>query len=209
LNINDLLKKVSQDEKANVITHGFGLLLCILSAPPLLISVQSNIDYIGLVIFIAGMSFMFLCSTFYHLATDESNKNRWRIADHISIFVLIGCTYTPFILIYYNTDDGLFFLKIHWVIIAAGIIFKLIYKTKFEIISLVLYLALGWMVIFIYNDITRNMPLIVNYFLLAGGSFYTIGVIFYINTRLAWHHAIWHIFVILGCAGHYIALYLS
>jgi hemolysin III len=152
---------------------------------------------------------MFLSSTIYHITNKDILKNRWRIVDHISIFLLIGSSYTAFILLYYPTSFGLKFLAAHWVIIVFGIIFKLIFKTRFEIVSLALYLCLGWMVVFIYQDITANMTTIVENWLLAGSAFYTIGVLFYIQTKLAWNHAIWHIFVIFGCASHYLALYLS
>ena len=101
------------------------------------------------------------------------------------------------------------FLLLHWIIILFGIGFKLVFQTKYEIVSLSLYLILGWMVLFIYKDITYNMADSVRYWLLGGGISYTIGVYFYVKTHLAWHHAIWHIFVILGCAFHWIALYLS
>ena len=197
------------DEKANVITHGFGLVLAILAAPWLLWSEWQPIHLLGLSVFVFGMVFMFTSSTCYHLANKEVRKNKWRLIDHLSIFILIGSTYTPFILYYYNTQSGMRFLLLHWVIIVFGIVFKLIFKTRFEIVSLTLYLVLGWMVLFIYRDITLNMSDTVNFWLIAGGISYTIGVYFYIKTHLAWHHAIWHIFVIFGCAAHYIALYLS
>ena len=209
LYIKKLFLNLSLDEKANVITHGIGLLLAILAAPWLIITAFQPQLILGLGIFMFGMIFMFTSSTLYHLANKDVRKNRWRIVDHISIFILIGSTYTPFILYYYNTSVGLKFLLLHWVIIALGIIFKLVYKTKYELISVCLYLVLGWMVLFIYDDITISMSSTVHSWLIAGGISYTIGVYFYIKTHLAWHHAIWHIFVIGGCFSHYAALYLS
>lgn len=207
--IKFLYQNLSLDEKANVITHGFGLMLAILASPFLLNSEVTSSQFFGLCIFSLGMVFMFFSSTIFHLSNKEIWKNRWRLVDHISIFILIGATYTPFILFYYNTAEGIHFLKIHWFIIAFGILFKLIFKTNYEIVSLSLYLVLGWMVLIIFNDITANMSPTVIFFLLAGGISYTIGVYFYVKTHLAWHHAVWHIFVILGCAGHFMALFLS
>jgi len=207
--IKFLYQNLSLDEKANVITHGFGLILAILASPFLLNSEVTSSQFFGLCIFSLGMVFMFFSSTIFHLSNKEIWKNRWRLVDHISIFILIGATYTPFILFYYNSAEGIQFLKIHWLIIAFGILFKLIFKTNYEIVSLTLYLVLGWMVLIIFNDITANMSTMVKFFLLAGGICYTIGVYFYVKTHLAWHHAVWHIFVILGCAGHFMALFLS
>ena len=91
----------------------------------------------------------------------------------------------------------------------CGVIFKLIFKARYEIISLVLYLVLGWMVLFIYDEISKNMTDAVKFCLMAGGLSYTIGVFFYVKTSIQWNHAIWHILVILGGAGHFIALLLS
>lgn len=207
--IRSLYVNLSLDEKANVMTHAIGLILAILAAPWLLMSEWQPILILGLAIFVFGMIFMFTSSTCYHLANKDVRKNRWRLVDHLSIFILIGSTYTPFILYYFNTHSGMRFLWLHWIIIVFGIIFKLVFKTRFEIVSLALYLILGWMVLFIYKDITLNMTDTVKFWLIAGGISYTIGVYFYIKTHLAWHHAIWHIFVIFGCAAHYTALYLS
>lgn len=207
--INSLYQKLPLDEKANVLTHGAGLILALLFSPVLLFSQAFSPQFWGLCVFILGMTFMFFSSTFYHLSNIEVLKNAWRIVDHISIFLLIGGTYTPFILYYYYTPDGLKFLLLHWIIIASGILFKLIFKTRFEIVSLALYLVLGWMVVFIYDDISKNMSDIVKYWLIGGGLSYTIGVYFYVRTSIQWNHAIWHIFVLFGCAGHYIALLYS
>jgi len=204
-----LYKNLPLDEKANVITHGAGLVLALVFTPVLLYSEAISLKFWGLVTFSFGMVSMFFCSTFYHLANKEIRKNRWRILDHISIFILIGCTYTPFILFYYHTAEGLAFLRLHWSIILFGVIFKLIFKTKFEIVSLALYLILGWMVVFIFKEISSGMSSGVIFWLLAGGMSYTIGVYFYVKTSIQWNHAIWHIFVLLGCSGHYIALFLS
>ncbi|MBK8348149.1 MAG: hemolysin III family protein [Saprospiraceae bacterium] len=208
-NIKRLYHNLPLDEKANFVTHGVGLLLALIFLPFLLSSESDLLKFKGLCVFAFGMVFMFLSSTCYHLANKEIRKNRWQLVDHISIFMLIGGTYTPFILYYYNTPEGMNFLLLHWLIIATGVAFKLIFKTKYEIVSLLLYLVLGWMVVFIFDEISRGMSGPVLYLLIAGGLSYTIGVYFYVKTRLAWHHAIWHIFVILGCTGHFIALLLS
>ncbi|MBK7637727.1 MAG: hemolysin III family protein [Saprospiraceae bacterium] len=209
INIKFLYKNLPINEKVNVITHGTGLLLSVLLCPLLLFSENLSLQFLGLCVFTFGLIFMFFSSTFYHLANKDVRKNRWRVVDHISIFFLIGGTYTPFILFYYNTKEGLAFLLLHWMIIAGGVLFKLIFKTKYEIISLVLYLVLGWMILFIYDEISKNMTDAVKFCLMAGGLSYTIGVFFYVKTSIQWNHAIWHILVILGGAGHFIALLLS
>lgn len=198
--------QISAKEQANVLTHAIGLLLVILCCPLLLMSEPVHEPWFGLVIFIIGMTFTYFSSAYYHLHPEGIVKDKWRIVDHISIFILIGSTYTPFILFYYNVPEGNTFLFIHWMIILGGILFKLIFKDKYEVFSLTLYLFLGWMVLLIYDPITANMSEQVKFWLFVGGLNYTIGVIFYVWKKLYYHHAIWHIFVILGSAGHYLAL---
>lgn len=208
-NFFTLFEKLRPDEKFNVITHGAGLILSLILCPFLLYSEGSDFHFFGLCVFTFGLIFMFFSSTLYHLAHHEDKKFRWRIADHSSIFLLIGGTYTPFIFYYHNTKEGISFLMIHWMIILGGILFKLIFKTKYEIFSLILYLVLGWMVVFIYDEIIANMASVVKFWLIAGGLSYTAGVYFYVRDHVKWHHGIWHIFVIMGSGGHFIALFLS
>lgn len=198
--------QISAKERANVITHAIGLLLVILFCPVLLMSERVHPPWYGLVIFIIGMVFTYFSSAYFHLQTEGMIKDRWRIVDHISIFILIGSTYTPFILFHFNVPDGHTFLFVHWMIILGGILFKLIFKDKYEVFSLTLYLLLGWMVLFIYDPITQHMTDHVKLWLFVGGLSYTTGVIFYVWEKLYYHHAIWHIFVMLGSAGHYMAL---
>jgi len=209
LNIKFLFNNLPINEKVNVITHGIGLVLALLLSPVLLLTESNTTNLQGLAVFVFGMVFMFFSSTFYHLANKDVRKNRWRVVDHISIFFLIGGTYTPFILYYYDSPPGIKFLTLHWGIILMGVLFKLIYKTRFEIVSLMLYVVLGWMVAFVYDEISIGMSNFVKFWLIAGGLSYSIGVFFYVRTNIPWNHAIWHILVMVGCASHFIALLYS
>jgi len=100
LNIKFLFNNLPINEKVNVITHGIGLVLALLLSPVLLLTESNTTNLQGLAVFVFGMVFMFFSSTFYHLANKDVRKNRWRVVDHISIFFLIGGTYTPFFLYY-------------------------------------------------------------------------------------------------------------
>lgn len=200
---------LSHEEKANVITHGMGLLLIILLSPLLIFKMLdgSQWNLIGAISFCLGALFVFFSSTYYHLAQQEKRKKVWRTIDHIAIFFLIGGTYTPFILKYHFTREGLIFLGIHWCIIAAGVIFKIFFTGRLEIISTILYLFLGWMVIFIIRPVTEGMSDTVLIWMIVGGISYTAGVIFYAWERLPFNHSIWHIFVLAGCMSHFMAIY--
>jgi hemolysin III len=201
--------RLKLDEKFNFVTHFAGLVSVILITPLLIYYAHSDEQSIAFMIYSLGAGFMFMSSSFYHLAIDPQKKEVWQLLDYISIFVLIGCSYTAFIYLYLNTKLGHIFLIFHWFIIILGIAFRILEKEKYKSISLTLYIFLGWMVILIFNDITANMPYIVKVLLVVGGLFYTIGVYFFIDRKMRLSHAIWHIFVLLGVASHYLSLYYS
>ena len=209
IKLNTHLSLMTQEERANAFTHGIGFGAIIVFSPFLLASQPYSPQFIGLCSFVFGMSFMFFCSTVYHMVIDERRKKIWRTIDHISIYILISCSYTPFILIYYNEPAGLQFLSFHWAMACFGIVFKLFFRERHELLSVIFYLILGWMVIFIFKTMTSNMNEQVKFWLFLGGVSYTLGIIFYMWDSLKWNHAIWHIFVNIGCAGHFIALLIS
>ena len=209
INIRRLYQGLNRDERFNFITHFVGLILNLSISPFLIYYAESKEKAIAFVIYSIGATFMFAGSSFYHLANEPSKKRIWQLFDYIAIFILIGCSYTSYIYLYLNNRLGHIFLIIHWSLIAFGIIFRVLEKTKFKAVSLTLYIFLGWMVILIFKDITADMPYIVKSLLLAGGISYTIGVYFFIHPRIPLSHAIWHVFVILGVTSHYLSLYYS
>ena len=200
---------MTQEERANAFTHGIGFCMIIIFSPFLLASEPYSLQFMGLCAFVFGMSLMFFCSTVYHMVIDERRKSIWRTIDHISIYILISCSYTPFILFYYYEPAGIHFLTFHWAMACIGIVFKLFFRERHELLSVIFYLILGWMVIFIFKTMTSNMNEQVKFWLFLGGVSYTLGIIFYMWDSLKWNHAIWHIFVNIGCAGHLIALLIS
>lgn len=204
-----LFSNLNKDEKFNFATHFIGLIANVLISPFLMLQAHTKGQFLAFLVYSIGASTMFACSSFYHLANNPIRKRVWQLLDYIAIFILIGSSYTAFILIYLNTPLGHIFLFAHWLIIAFGIAFRILEKEKFKSISLTLYIILGWMVILIFKDITANMTATVKTLLVAGGVFYTMGVYFFINQKIPLSHAIWHIFVILGVASHYMALFYS
>ena len=197
-------------EWLNVLTHGIGIILTLI-AIPFIITVSTDVlttgQLIGVLAFCFGLLFMYSSSTAYHYAMRERSKKLLKILDHIAIFILIGGSYTAFVLTYLNNSTGWIFLGIMWSIITVGIILKLFFTGRFEWVSLMLYLVLGWMVIFIYSDMTAVMPEAVKYWLITGGLSYTFGTIFYAVKQIPHGHAIWHLFVMGGTVTHYVSLY--
>ena len=205
----DKYRNISIEEKANVWSHilGFGL-FTILSIVLLLRSFGLNQAHIfvGFLIFSLMTLFSYFSSIRYHLAFEKRDKYNWRIVDHICIYLLIGGSYSAFILRFMYTDTGLLFLGLHWFIIVLGILKKVWFTGRFELLSIGSYLFLGWMVMFIYDDIIVDMSPISYRFLWIGAIYYTLGIVFYKWESLRFHHLIWHIFVIGGTLSHFISV---
>lgn len=207
-----MIKEISKYERNNALTHGLGIVLSLVGIPFLLYLALKKAEVsviVGTASFCIGLLAVFISSTAYHLASEQKLKFLLRKVDHIAIYFLIGGSYTAYILYYLNENGGLIFLLVHWSIIALGIIFKLFYTGKYEIVSTLLYLFLGWMVLPIIKPLTENMSDVVFNLVLAGGIAYSVGVIFYVWEKYEINHAIWHIFVLLGSGFHFYGLYYS
>ncbi len=201
------------EEYSNAITHSSGILFVLISMPFLIANsffTQSHFLGIGMIIFAIGMLCSYTSSTLYHSYQNPTIKRKLKIFDHISIFLLIGGTYTPIVQRYTEFYTAFIFLLIMWSLILVGGILKLFFTGKYKILSTILYLLLGWMVVFIAQPLSLTMPLSIFYWILAGGLSYTIGAVFYLNDgRIYYGHSIWHCFVLFGSAAHFIAIYKS
>ncbi len=199
-------------ELANSITHGLGLLLAIVAVPVVLamaVKKGGAAPIIGASIYGITVLMTFLSSTLYHSIQQQTVKQVLRVIDHISIYFMIAGGYTPFIVIFINQGVGWAMLAILWTLAGLGTLFKIFSAHRFNELSTILYVVMGWMAIFFINPVTAHIPAVCLYWLLAGGILYTIGVVFYMWHSLLYHHAIWHVFVIAGSIFHYIALLYS
>ena len=203
-----------KDEIANSITHGIGILFALIAIPFLFAkamaigNVSSNTLW-AVGAFSFGMAMVYLSSTIYHVIQHHEAKKFLRIWDHISIFLLIGGSYTAIIQKYIDSHTAWLFLSIMWGIIAAGSILKIFFTGKYEWLSVVLYVGLGWMAVFLVRPLSHTLPLEIFLWLLAGGLAYTGGVYFFMNDRIKYNHAIWHLFVLAGTVTHFFAIYKS
>jgi hemolysin III len=199
------------EEHINAITHGLGIVLTIATIPYLLSkpSISGNFGaYWSIVLFGIGMMAVYVSSTLYHAIQAPKLKNTFHICDHASIFLLLGGSYAPFVQRYCDTQTATIFLACQWIIIAAGVIFKLFFTGKYDKASLIAYLFLGWSVVFLVKPFMANMPFHVFQWVLAGGLSYTFGVLFYRWDRQKYAHAVWHIFVLCGTMAHCMAVWL-
>ena len=200
----------STEEKINILTHGLGLLLSIAALVLLIIHASTHgtaRHIVSFTIFGASMILLYSASTLYHYSQKPDIRRKLNILDHASIYVLIAGTYTPFTLITLKGWLGWTIFGITWGIAIIGVFFKLFYTGRFDKISTIAYVAMGWIIIFAVKPLIENLPLNGLYWLLAGGIFYTIGAILYSVKKIKFNHAIFHVFVLLGSFSHFMAIY--
>lgn len=202
-------KLLYKEEFWNTVTHGIGILLSIVALVILIVfGVNSKHEFSLLsgIFFGVSLIVLYTASTLYHLFSNETIKKKLRVFDHISIFYLIAGTYTPFALITLKDSFGWWLFGIVWGIAIIGTLFKVFFTGKYEYVSLVLYIAMGWIVVVDFSNLLTNIsPLGLNY-LITGGVLYTVGTIFYAIHKIPYNHAIWHLFVLAGSIFHFFSI---
>ncbi|EOV1174741.1 hemolysin III family protein [Vibrio fluvialis] len=200
-----------KEEVANAISHGVGLILGIVGLVLLLVkAVDHRADALTIVsmsIYGGSMIALFLASTLYH-AIPHQNAKRWlKTFDHCAIYLLIAGSYTPFLLVSLRTPLAFGLMIVIWSIALLGIIMKIAFVYRFKRLSLVTYLTMGWLSLIVIYQLALNLDVGGLTLLAAGGVVYSLGVIFYVAKRIPYNHAIWHAFVLAGCACHFLAIY--
>lgn len=202
----------SREESANALTHGLGVLLCLVGIPALLQEAIPNSSWFqqaGLCVFCISLLMVYLSSTVYHCLSAERLKRLWHRIDHISIYFLIAGTHTPFLLYFAEAQEAHIFLQLIWGMVAVGVFYKLFFFGRYEWLSVLYYVVLGWMALVTIPAMVGGMSDEILFWIIAGGLSYTFGVIFFLWEKLPYHHAIWHLFVLGGSAGHFAAMYLT
>jgi hemolysin III len=198
-------------EIANSITHGIGIIFGI-AALPVLSALAANKDNTIAVVGAAVYGFCFLLlfsmSTLYHAFQHPRAKKVLHMFDHISIYFLIAGTYTPFLLNYMLNARGITMLCVLWGLTVIGIIFKVFFTGKFNFISTLVYVGMGWLLVFSGREFFNVIPSSVLTMIVIGGILYTTGVLFYLWEKLYYHHVIWHLFVLSAAICHYVAVLL-
>jgi hemolysin III len=201
-----------KQEAVHSIIHAFGILFGIISIPILTALATKNANVAGIVgASIYGFSFLMLFSfsTLYHGFQQPHVKRILEILDHISIYFLIAGTYTPFLLIYQQNAFGITLLSVLWGLTFLGIFFKIFFTGRFEIISVIIYLLMGWILFAGGRRFFTVLPADVILFIAIGGALYSIGVVFYLWRGFKWSHAVWHFFVLAAAVCHYVAVLLA
>lgn len=201
--------QTKQEERLNTWTHALGALLGVIGLVLLLQKADTSdaIELFSTLVYGLSVIVLFSASTFYHAVADGRKKRKLRIADHISIYILIAGTYTPIVLILLSESLGWLLFWIVWGITGFGIVLKLFFIGRFEIFSTLLYLVMGWLIVFDYTNLKLVMADQGINWLIAGGICYTVGIIFYVYEKLKFQHVIWHLFVLGGAFCHFMMVY--
>lgn len=207
-------KKVNEyftlgEEIANGITHGLGAILSIAGLAVLvaLAALYGTVWHIvSFSIFGASLIILYTASTLYHSIQIPQARRVLRIIDHSSIFLLIAGTYTPFLLTALRGPLGWTLFGIIWGIAILGILFKVFFIGKWEVVSTLAYVAMGWLCVIAFGQMLATMPAHAVAWLVAGGITYTIGVLFYAIKKIPYNHTIWHLFVLGGSFCHFFAV---
>lgn len=197
------------EEVANTLTHGAGAVASLIAGLTLTALAAAAGDHwrtAGAAVFSAAMIGLYAASTLYHWERDHMAKGRLELLDHCAIFVMIAGTYTPFMLITLRDGVGLPMLALVWGLAVAGIVFKLLFGTGFRVGSTLLYIAMGWLIVVAAGPMVQALPPLATALLVAGGVAYTAGTYFFVNERIPYCHAIWHLFVLAGTACHFVAV---
>jgi len=190
--------------------HALGFLLSVAALVALLLrasALDSMLVLVSFGLFGVSLVLLYAISTLYHSTQNPRLRSRLRVADHASIYVLIAGTYSPFALIVMQGSIGWTIFAVSWSMALAGIVLKLFYTGRFSLLSTLLYVFMGWIILFAIQPLLASFGGPGLSWLIAGGVSYTLGAVLYSIRRLPLNHAIFHLFVLLGSCCHFVAVY--
>lgn len=197
------------EEIANAVSHGLGLVALLLAAPCLLTRAARAGDtthLVGCSVFVVTAALLYLGSTLYHSWPRSGAKRVLRVIEHSGIYLLIAGTYTPFTLGILRGAWGSTLLILIWILAGVGVVFKLAGGVQWPRVSIALYVGMGWLVVVAARPMYLRMPMAGLAWMLLGGLAYTGGVAFYAAKHLRFGHFVWHLFVVAGTACHFVAV---
>lgn len=198
------------EEWINSMTHYFGVVLALIGTGSLLVHTikTGNLGYIvGSMIFCFSLVLLYSMSGTYHILHIGKAKKIFRTLDHSAIYILISGSYTPYLLGYFDGSVKWSLFCIQWGMTVLGIIFKIFFVGKFNFFSTLIYLAMGWMVLFVFEDLKMVISPLSLKLLIASGITYSLGTIFYGLDKFKFMHGIWHLFVLVGSILNYFSIY--
>lgn len=203
------------EEIGNAVTHGVGaglavagLVLLIIRAALYAPEEYKALYVVGFTIFGSSLVLLYLFSTLYH-ALPLGAKRVFGKFDHISIYILISGTYTGYCMGPLHSIQAIILLSIVWAIAIIGIVFYAIFGSKVRLLSVITYIIMGWLVMYMIRSVYTVLSSLSFIFLLVGGLCYTLGCIFYAMKKHKWMHFVWHIFVLAGSVMHFFSIMFS
>ncbi len=207
----DLIKTYSPlEERINIVSHALGAvlsvvaLLMLIQHPGLAGNPKATVSF---VVFGLSLMTLYIASTVYHASKQPVRRARLRVVDHAAIYVLIAGTYTPFTIITLNSMLGWTILCIAWGLALTGSILKIRFTGRYVLLSTLMYVAMGWLIVFAIKPLVANLDANGLRWLIVGGLSYTVGAIIYAIRRIPFNHAIFHVFILVGSICHFIAVY--
>lgn len=202
------------EEIFNAVTHGVGALLAVAGTVLMIVKAAFHskdgltaTTITSFSIFGFSMIVLYTMSTLYHALTPVRVKKIFRIFDHTSIFFLIAGTYTPYCLVALRGVMGWVIFGIIWAMAILGITMYSIFGNKIRVVSVIVYIVMGWLVIFQILPLYRALPARSFACFLAGGTAFTGGVPFYALKKYKWTHCVWHLFCLFGSILHFFSVY--
>jgi hemolysin III len=195
------------EERLNALTHFLGFALAVIGLGALLLKSNGLVEVISSIVFSSSMVLLFGASTLYHSVSDPALKPILKRADHIAIYLLIAGTYSPFLVVAIDGWVSTVSIITIWAVALVGVGFKAVFKDKFPRLAITTYAVMGWLALLIIVPIYNAVPLTGFIFLFLGGLAYSLGIPFYMAKHKQYTHAIWHLFVLLGAACHFYAIY--
>jgi hemolysin III len=199
------------EEIANSVTHGVGAVLSIAALVLMIVFAALGEDAWALaaaIVYGTTLIFEYVMSTLYHAFPWPRTKHVFKILDHAGIYLLIAGTYTPFTLVTIRQDGGWWLFALVWALALAGIAIEAFWTYRPKWVSGAVYIGIGWLAVLAIRPIIENLEPAGLALLLAGGIIYTVGVAFYVLKRIPYMHMVWHLFVLLASACHFLAITL-
>ena len=204
------LKDYKNEEFWNGITHFTGVILTVIGIPLLFYfdNKLTSLSTLSIILFSFGLLLVYSSSSVYHFVLNPKLKKKFQILDHISIYYLILGSYAPVCLITLYEYSGINIFITVLILSIIGTLIKLFFTGRFQIFSLLLYLAMGWLIVIDINFLFELLDIEAKLLMIIGGLSYTLGTIFYSLDKIKYFHSIWHLFVLAGSVSHYLMILL-
>ena len=198
------------EERLNILSHATGLVLSVIGTVLLVVraaQLGTALHVVSFAIFGASLILLYLSSTVYHSTTSPTRRAKLRTVDHAAIYILIAGSYTPFALVILPGKIGWMLFGVSWGMAVTGIVLKLFYTGRFNHLSTLMYVFMGWLINFAIKPLVVALPGNGLLWLFAGGISYTVGALSYSFKKLPYGHAVFHFFVLAGTGCHFVAVY--